>query len=255
MDGKSLFNFEHDDHSIYERHEPLRQELYEYLDRTPVDLFIRHPFCNDSIHDIDRCSAIHARIDRQTAKANACFEAGDYEGYLRCVDVTFQPDFLNKDAWLFGNAQYWNLLRTAYDNQKHTVCHRKTFETLFADGRPSREQLMTPEERNALARLPDVFTVYRGFGDEEYADGIAWTLHRPTALWYAHRDSGYPTVRVGRIRKVDVYAYCDGGDILLPPQAVLSCWRDDVSHVEKARASWDEFVPTFDLDAYLENGG
>ena len=255
MDSKGLSNPQHDDDSIYERHEPLRQELHEYLDKTPCGLFIRHPFCNDSIRDINRCAAIHARIDRQTAKANACFEAGDYEGYLRCVDLTFRPDFLKKDAWLFSDAQYWRLLRTTYDDQKHTACHREVFETLFADERPSREHLMTAEERKALARLPDVFTVYRGFGDEEYADGIAWTLHRPAALWYAHRDFGYPAIRVARIRKADVYAYLEGGDILLPPYDVIDCWQDDVSHVKKARAAWDEFVPEFDLDAYLENGG
>lgn len=55
---------------IYSKHEPLRPELQPYLEKTKYGWFIRHPFCNEPVHDLERCALIHDIIDRRTAKAD-----------------------------------------------------------------------------------------------------------------------------------------------------------------------------------------
>ncbi len=233
------------------RVEPLRENLHPYVEETRFGLFIRHPFCNAHIHDMNRCALIHEQIDRRSAEADAYFEAADYERYLGCIEVPHQPEYLAKDAWLFSDAQYWRLLGTAYSNQKHTIQYRELFDELFRADRPGREHLMDEDERRILERLPDEIAVYRGYSDDEYE-----TLQKEQAIWYAHLDRSddpneIPRVIYGKIKKQDVWAYLAGGEVLLPPEAVRRPRVKDVSRETQARVAWAEYVPGFDVNRYL----
>jgi hypothetical protein len=241
---------------LRERYEPLRPELYPYLEETPFGYFIRHPFCNDMVHDLDRCALIHRTIDQRAAKADACFEAHDYEGYIGCIEIYSQLEWLAKDADLLPHDRYWILLGRIYWAQKFTHYSREAIDKLFRADRPGRENLMTPGERDVLARLPDVLTVYRGYADDDwegFADGVAWTLDRRQAVWYANwwRESDNPRVITGKVRKEDVWAYGDGGDLLLPPEKVFEK-RDRRTWCEKARVAWNDYIKKpFDVEDYI----
>ncbi len=240
-----------------QRLEPLREELHEYLDEGPGMRFIRHPFCNEPISDLKRCAWIHEMIDERTARADACFEAHDYEGYINCVEIYSQAEWLAKDADLLPDDRYWSLLGRIYETQRCPWWKKQLYDRLFRADRPGRENLMTPEEQDVLARLPDELKVYRGYTDDDqegYAEGIAWTLHRPTAVWFANRhyESDYPRLITGKVRKRDVWAYHEGGDLLLPPEAVYDR-RDRYVRNEKARSAWDEFIrKPFDVTPLLK---
>jgi len=195
-------------------------------------------------------------IDRRTAKADACFENQDWEGCIGCIEINSQLDWLAKDAELLPDDRYWSLLGQVYGAQKFTHDSRDVIDTLFRADRPGRENLMEPDERDVLARLPDVLTVYRGYSDdncEGFADGIAWTLDRREAIWCANseHDSDNPRVITGKVRKEDVWAYYDVGDLLLPPKKVFAK-RDRRAWCEKARAAWSDYPePPFDVEAYI----
>lgn len=241
---------------LHDRFEPLRPELHEYLHPTQGMLWIRHPFCNTTITDIDRCALIHQTIDERTAKADACFEAQDWEGYINCIEIYSQAEWLAKDADLLPHDRYWSLLGRIYANQRCPWWKKDLYDTLFRADRPGREHLMEPAEREVLARLPDTLTIYRGYTDDDqegYAEGIAWTLHRPTAIWFAnrHREAKYPRLITGKVRKQDVWAYAGDGDLLLPPEAVYD-GRDRYAWNGKARVPWDVFIKRpFDVSRFL----
>jgi hypothetical protein len=209
---------------LRERYEPLRPELRPYLQKARFGYFIRHPFCNESILDLDRCALIHQTIDERMSRADRCFEGHDYEGYLNCIEIYSQPEWLAKDADLLSDDRYWPIMRRVYHAQKYTHGYRDLFDRLFRADRPGRENLMKPEERETLAHLPDEVVVYRGYSDDDYegyAEGISWTLDRRAAIWFANwnRDADYPRVITGKVRKEDIWAFFDGGDLLLPPEA------------------------------------
>ena len=241
---------------IQEPYEPLRKELRKYLEKSRWGYFIRHPFCNDMIHDLDYCSHIHQRIDRWTAQADECFENQDWEGYLGNIDINSQPEWFDKDKELFSDEQYWRLLGRVYGCQKFTHDRRDLFDELFRSERPGRENLMDAEEREIFARLPDEFVVYRGYSEDVwlgYTDGIAWTLDRRHAVWYANWNRELENVRVitGRVRKADIWAYLEGGDILLPPENVFTT-QNRRAWSEKARAAFTDFIKKpFDIEAWL----
>lgn len=233
-------------HELATRYEPLRPDLRPFLQETEVGYFIRHPFCNEMVQYLDRCALIHQTIDKQAAMADACFEAHDYEGYINCIEIYSQPEWFAKDADLLSDDRYWPILSRIYQAQKFTHYYRELFDGLFRADRPGRENLMTPEERETLAKLPDVLTVYRGYSDDDaegYAEGISWTLDRRVALWYANwnSDADYPRLITAKVRKSDVWAFFDGGDLLLPPEAVYDK-RDRAAWNDKARQGWSQFI-------------
>ncbi len=210
---------------LHERYEPLRPELHDYLQQTSVGYFIRHPFCNEEVHDLDRCALIHHLIDRQEAKADACFESGDWEGYLGCVDINLQPEWFAKDAYLFPDDRYWMTLSRVYDNLMLKHRHKALFDELFRSPRPGRENLMSPDEQRVFTHLPEVLTVYRGYDDELYweeaAEGISWTLDRRSAIWFANYRSESPFVVSGIVPKAEVWACLTGGEVQLPAEKVV----------------------------------
>jgi hypothetical protein len=230
--------------------------LRPYLEQTELCWFIRHPFYNEPVYDLEKCAYIHQKIDCRTAQADACFEDGDWEGYLQCVEVPSQPEWFAKDAYLFQDDRYWCVLSRVYQGQWQTHKNRELFDRLFRADRPGRENLMDPDERRVLARLPDVLTVYRGYAAndcEGFADGIAWTLSRRRAVWYANwkRDSDNPTVITGEVRKEDVWAYCDGGGLLLPPETVFAK-QHRRAWCPEARVCWGDYIKKpFDVEAYI----
>lgn len=237
------------------RYEPLREELREYVEVCGGVPFLRHPFCNESIADLKRCGWIHDYYDSRVAKYDACFEAHDYEGCLNCIDIYFQPEWLAKDAEFLPDDLYWALLGIVYQRQKVTLHYRDLFDEMFRSDRPSREMLMSEDERATLERLPKRLRVYRGYGDEDlYADGVAWTLDRRQAIWWAHWGSesdDWVRVASGTISKDRIWAYFDGGDILLPSEKVRNC-RDEDALDPAARAPWSEFIsPEFDVTTLL----
>ena len=71
---------------------------------------------------------------------------------------------------------------------------------------------MESEERDLLRRLPDSFTVYRGYSRFDGA-GMSWSLDRRVADWFAHRrpDWGQPRVITGVVRRDDVLALLAAG--------------------------------------------
>ena len=240
----------------FERHEPLRQELRQYVEVSLGIRFLRHPFCNVGIGDLNKCGWIHESYDQRVAKYDKCFETHDYEGCLNCVDIYFQPEWLEKDAEFLPDDRYWSLLRVVYQNQKVTLQDRKLFERLFRSDRPGRELLMSEQERAILARLPERLCVFRGYsGEEMYGEGVAWTLDERQARWYANlqRTDDDPMLASGMIFKDRVWAYLDGGDILLPSEAV-KLRRDGAAFDEGARRPWDDVVnPDFDVTPLLRS--
>jgi len=235
------------------RAEPLRKDLHEYLEETGVGYFIRHPFCNDMIGDLNRCAWIHRTIDTRTAKADALFEAHDYEGYINCIEIYSQPEWFAKFTDELSDDRYWSMLSRIYQCQRYTHYYRDLFDRLFRADRPGRENLMEPEEREVLAKLPDVLTVYRGYSDDDewgYAEGISWTLDRREAVLRANwnHDHEYPRVITGKVRKEDVWAYFHGGDLLMPPEAVYEK-RDRAAWNAKARGPKQFITKPFDVTA------
>jgi hypothetical protein len=89
---------------------------------------------------------------------------------------------------------YWRAVADAWLDSDRQSLAPADWRGLWLADRPGREQVMTVEDRDALAALPERVTVYRGVNCRNYVAGISWTLDRNLAHWFALRwvNAEYP---------------------------------------------------------------
>jgi hypothetical protein len=144
---------------------------------------------------------------------------GNHEG-LQCLRRLFR-----QHGDRITDEDYWRLVADAWTG--HDVVHPDLPEwrRLFGSPRPGREHLMTDDERARLAGLPDRVTVHRGFGDPAGRLGMAWTLDRERAEWFARDFAGSP-----RMASLGVRSSCAWvATVVVPRGRIVACFagRDE----------------------------
>lgn len=135
------------------------------------------------------------------------------------LGVTRWQVFLALSPILEGRL-YWQALGIAYIASDNLYHYRHDVRFAFLKCEPEREQLMTKQERDYLAALPDQITIYRGMTREELSQksfGISWTLKREQAEFFANEyPRNYATNHLERvvheliINKSEVIAFFNG---------------------------------------------
>ena len=112
---------------------------------------------------------------------------------------------------------YWEYLGEAYVGSDGNHKGMPIIKQMFLKDLPFREHLMTPEEREYLAALPEEITIYRGCSvleSEGKYHGISWSLNEAKAKFFAfeeirnrYRKNQRNTVIQKTVSKSDVVAY------------------------------------------------
>lgn len=126
------------------------------------------------------------------------------------------------------DAAYWRAVASAWQDSERQSVTAAQWRALLTAQHAGREQyLMTPEERQELAALPERVTVYRGVHAHSYAmGGLSWTLDRARAVWFAQRfttpewPGGVITGRVLRHRIVALFQARKESEVLVFPRFV-----------------------------------
>lgn len=132
------------------------------------------------------------------------------DSYSRIARLLELRDHLKPHDWLTLLGEYWDLC----DN-----CN--TLAAKLFDSPPISEmeapvrQLMTDEEWEVHATLPDDLTIYRGCYEGINEDGFSYTLDATIAEKFVtlngyEREGARPVVLVGRTHKQYIVAYKNG---------------------------------------------
>lgn len=109
--------------------------------------------------------------------------------------------------------QYWHLLSAIWTDTENMWQNAFTWKLCLESDRPGRsENFMDDEDREALAKLPDRLTIYRG-SSAGLPPGLSWTLDRDRAEWFARRferEGHAPILYAGIVYKDDVIGYLTG---------------------------------------------
>lgn len=120
-----------------------------------------------SVEDVLLALPVPVPID--VARA-ACFAANSH---TRLGVVLLLAERMRWDLWLRLLGEMW----TSFD----TVCrHLDDLFWWIGDSRGTSPEMMTKDERAALAALPELVTIYRGCGSVN-KNGICWSLDRAVA--------------------------------------------------------------------------
>lgn len=144
----------------------------------------------------------------------------DFSGFIQTFSShdRFKP-FL-KIIPRLSPAEYWKLLGEVWIDIEVIQPDQQTWLRLFQSKRPSRENLMTSEEHEMLAKMPAILEIWRGCGDESGVYGLSWTLDRKRAESFADyaigiRRQNLSGVQIQRdVKPIIVKAKCKKSDAL-----------------------------------------
>lgn len=156
---------------------------------------------------------------------NANTEYKVLEAYLKQNEISYNDHSIGapasdkiklfiENADTFSDEEYWRELASAYVLQNYKKIPYKTYYKIFTSERAFREKLMSEEEKQFLAQLPETLTIYRGGSLAEHKSkkyGISWSLDKKIAEQFADtkaiRDKKEMMVIEKQINKADVIAY------------------------------------------------
>jgi hypothetical protein len=243
---------------LMNREEPLRKKYMRYvIEHDGGRLSLSHPVLYVPVIRLDRCAYLHRDIETMEALAAELLGDGNVHDFVLCHTKPFRVAAFRKALRKLGakikDKDYWQTLRLVYETNENPSGHWHTFRRWLAARRRDREYFMEPEERDLLRRLPDSFTVYRGYSGFR-GEGMSWTLDRRVADWFAHRraDGRHPRVITGVVRRDDVLALLEsaGEAEVLVPYGLVTRQMHGPAVAEQMPFSVFEYAkPRFDIEA------
>lgn len=210
--------------------EDMAGELYPILAASVVETeligpFIKHPFVNTMyMHGLEKM--YNEQFDYKQQEVPKARTERQWHRYLFLHERPWRYEALVEVADEMTDPEFWECVRDVWIDSENIRENAEEWDELLRTERPGTEHLMEPEEREALAALPDEFVVWQGHTIDR-DDGWSWTTRRATATWFAQRFADFEqseaVVTRGTVQRVDVLAYLLGRneyEILIDPERV-----------------------------------
>jgi hypothetical protein len=124
------------------------------------------------------------------AERENMLNAGDYEGYLSRFGSHERLEPFLEIVPRLSPKQYGKLLRDVYTGIEVTHENRDIWASLFHRPCLRPKYLMSPDELNALKKLPPTIRIWRGYGCKGGERGFSWTLDKKVAEFFADYSCG-----------------------------------------------------------------
>lgn len=189
---------------------PLHEELQAYVEPFPQlgGEMLRHPL----VYAVPYVSQFSELYNRQfELKQQGVADALSEKKWGTVIALHERPHRLHALIMCLQRGvmhkEYWRLLGEVWVDTEAPWVNLETWLQLFTASIPQREHLMSSEERNDLASLPDILTAYRGVSSQ-HAYGASWTLDYERAKRFANRYGGAGgAILCGAVKKKDVLAH------------------------------------------------
>ncbi|MFM8497431.1 MAG: hypothetical protein ACKOEM_18205, partial [Planctomycetia bacterium] len=190
----------------------------------------QHPLVISRIYSLDRCAYIHQMLDDRQEILRGHEEQGDLQQAVMTHEKPFRMQVLTEYEHRMSDTVFWRTFGDAWMSSENLWQDMRLIGRMLSSPRPNREQMMTLEERQALKRMPDTLTIYRGYSGEGTWRGWSWTIDREKGEWFARRPPSPlddaptdPTLVEATANKSDVIAYltdrCES-EIIVDPRKV-----------------------------------
>jgi hypothetical protein len=211
------------------RAEPLHPELQARLDDCGPFHAVRHPL----LYSVPFFPGSEALLNQQFAYKKAALKdalaARDFSKAIWLHERPYRVEAFWNLANQLTDEQYWEQAGRLYVDSENVAETWPLWLLVFGSKRPGREQLMDADEREAMATLPESFTVWCGCTDARQLDGMSWTIERSVAQWFARRYESLRDERgmvvQGTARRDDVLAHFlrrKEAEVLLYPEKVTN---------------------------------
>jgi hypothetical protein len=190
--------------------DPLAPELQLWMDGS----YLRHPLVYAVPYSEQMAPYYNRRLRIMRIQTEKALAAGDWGSYIWQHERPYRLSALIKVIDRLSDEEYWPMIGQFWTDSENIHQNSQTWRTLWSSRRPGREAVMDDEEREVLASLPDIVPIYRGFRHTKSLRGMAWTLDRDKAVWFARRlaSSKTPQPRVANamVARHKILAYFAG---------------------------------------------
>ena len=220
--------------------DPLHPDLRECVIETSFGEALKHPLLFAvPYHDL-MAPIYNARLEYGRAAAKQALDERKWGSYIALHERAYRLDAILDIVDDIPDADYWNLVGDFWTDSENIYQNFDEWLQLWEAETPGRESAMDERERAALAAMPDVLTVHRGYQHEDSMMGLSWTLDHKRAIWFANRtrrpdEPGY--VVTAKVRKEDVLAYFMGREeeeIVALPESLFDATTQELPQRKKA---------------------
>lgn len=172
--------------SIFTTVEPLHPDLSGALVTLSIGACIKHPL----LYSVPHFAGLNAYVNRQYAQKLEAVEHAkmerDWRKFLLLHERAYRFPAFNEVMDQMADAEFWDLFGWCWTDTENLWQNWDVISPVLRSGRPGRENMMDDAEREALAALPEVVTIYRGH-KRHNKSGFSWSLDRAKAEWFATR--------------------------------------------------------------------
>lgn len=192
--------------------ETLHKDLARYADNG----WVHHPFVIAPF-TADAANINRIYRDKKDALSKARAD-GDWEQYVFLHERPYRLDAMFKapiKRLRKNPSKFWKLVGPVWRDTEFPHQHPKKWRQLWGEPIEGRQACMSEEKICFLDTLPEQIEIWRGTSDKRGFPGLAWTLDREKAVWYAQRFcsvSRVPLLAKGIVEKRDVLAYFEKRD-------------------------------------------
>lgn len=184
----------------------LHPDLAYYLEDGILGKQIRHPL----VYQVPIFSNGHANAQYMWKK-EALKKAEDENNWDRYIFTHERPYRIHAFQTIMHRlspTEYWRIFGEIWTDTENQWQNKSDFKRLLNSKRQNREAMMTEEEIEFLAGLPEQVTIYRGCRKRLNENGMSWTLDYEKAKWFMNRlnQSGDGKILEAVVPKHEIYA-------------------------------------------------
>lgn len=154
---------------------------------------------------------INASFAQKRASADEALAKKNWSRYIFLHERPYRIDAFEDVMDDMTDQEYWGRLSDIWVDSENIGAQPSRWRELLLSERGSRESFMNENERAELAKLPQKFTVYRGYSENDQEEfGMSWSTDAGVAEWFARRfarDDEKIIMENLEISKDDVFAY------------------------------------------------
>jgi hypothetical protein len=208
--------------------EPLLPELAHHLDESETfGTCLRHPLVYAVPYHPQWAWQCNDQYEAKTQAVQEAIAAGDWHTVIWLHERPWRLWAFQQIQRRLKHREYWELLGAIWVDSENIWQNLEEWREVLTSRRPGRRYMMSEDEREALAAMPEELTIHRGYSHPGGTRlGFSWTLSEDRADWFARRlarDGEVPVVLISKVGRADVIAYFTGRgeeEIVVDPRSL-----------------------------------
>jgi len=192
----------------------LDPELQDHLEESEgLGTLLKHPLVFAVPFTPNLVAYYNSQLWAKQAAVREAIEKRDWGRYIALHERPYRLHAFIEIVDEVDDPTYWTMVGNWWTDSENIHQNFEEWMDLWSADRLDRESAMDDEERVALAVMPEILTIYRGYQVASSKLGMSWTLDRQQAKWFANRfrrPNNTAWIATAKIYKTDVLAYFTG---------------------------------------------